>query len=281
MFIDNQTIVNHSVLNFIRDTFNFDFSNYRNESIDKRFHHVLRLFSLRNLDELVILLDNQPEIFPIIRNELTISTTEMFRDVAFWKDIKNLVVPTLLQKKSISIWHGACSSGEEVYSMLILLLDAGYTGKIRLLGTDINTERLEIARKGIFKRGTFIENEEKYKNIGGKGDLSQYGEYIFPSSFKFNEVLRANVSFEFMDLLQDFPEEKFDAVFARNVLSYFELATQNNVVRKLVSSLLPNGFLCFGLRENLSWSDSFTTMSNRFSETNIFSIPSTSISASM
>ena len=271
MFIDiNQTEL-HPLLEFVFQKYTFDFRGYSLNTLKRRVERFVKLFGLRNIHELIQLLENNPAIFDTFRNELTVNTTEMFRDETFWRAIKQEIIPQLALKKEIRIWHNGCSTGEEVYSLAILLENAGILHKASITGTDINTEALKTATKGEYKKRYVDIYNENYKKINGAtSSIYDYGTPTNGDQFQFNSTLRNKINFHYFDDIQGYSEEIYDLILSRNVLIYFTMGLQNQVMSKLFHNLNHNGFIAFGIKENLTWSSSFKYLKEFNSENKIY-----------
>jgi chemotaxis protein methyltransferase CheR len=253
-----------SLFELINSKFKVDFTEYSLPTMQRRVDRVMKLFSLRNMQELHDLVLSDGDIFPIIRNELTVTTTEMFRDIPFWKSIINNVLPEIKAKSHFDIWSNGCSSGEELYSLAIILLENNLLDKVTLIGSDINSEKLDIARKGVFDRKLVDLYAKYYKELGGKKSLFDYIQLINSNEYQFIDKLRNAVSFEYIDTVKELPNRTFDLILTRNVLIYFRMELQELVVSNLVNQLNPSGFFALGLQENISWCNSYHQFTKLF-----------------
>ena len=271
MFLElNQTEL-HPLLEFTYQRFGFDFRGYGLSSLKRRIERFLKLFGLRNIHELIHLLENNPTLFDNFRNELTVNTTEMFRDLSFWKVIQQQLIPSIQNKKSIRIWHNGCSTGEEVYSLAILLLEAGLLDKCSIIGTDINTDAIKTAKKGIYKSRYIDIYSNYYREITGSTDsLHKYGSSIDENQFQFNEELRNKIHFDYFDVIQHHKDEVFELILSRNVLIYFTMGLQNQVMNKLYHNLNREGHICFGYKENITWCSTYKYLTEFSSEEKIY-----------
>lgn len=271
MFLElNQTEL-HPLLEFTFQKFGFDFRGYGLNSLKRRIERFLKIFGLRNIHELIQLLENNPSLFENFRNELTVNTTEMFRDVSFWKVVNQQLIPTLKDKKHIRIWHNGCSTGEEVYSLAILLKEANLLDKCTITGTDINTDALKLGTKGIYKKRYIEIYDANYKSITNSSEsLFQYGNLIDENHFQFDESLRNKIHFDYFDVIQNHKDEVYDLILTRNVLIYFTMGVQNQVMNKLYHNLNREGHICFGYKENITWCSTFKYLNEFSSEEKIY-----------
>lgn len=258
-----------SLFEMINSKFKVDFTEYSLPTMQRRVDRLMKLFSLRDVQELKDLVLSDGGVFPIIRNELTVTTTEMFRDIPFWKSIISNVIPVIKSKEHFSIWSNGCSSGEELYSMAIILSEYNLIDKVTLRGTDINSEKLDKASQGVFDRKYFDLYNSYYKELGGKHSLDNYVEIINERECRFKEFIRNSVSFEYVDTIKSLPESTFDFIFTRNVLIYFRMELQDLVVGNLIEKLNSNGFFALGYQENISWCKSYVKLTSEL-EANLY-----------
>ncbi len=258
-----------SLFELINSKFKVDFTEYSLPTMQRRVDRVMKLFSLRDMQELKDLVLSDGDIFPIIRNELTVTTTEMFRDIPFWKSVLHNVIPVVKSKSHFDIWSNGCSSGEELYSLAIILFENGLLDKVSLLGSDINSEKLESARQGVFDRKLVDLYEKYYQELGGKNSLFDYIQLINENQYQFIDHLRDAVRFEYIDTIKELPTQTFDFILTRNVLIYFRMELQELVVGNLINHLNPTGFFALGIQENISWCKEYQQLSKLF-DSNLF-----------
>jgi chemotaxis protein methyltransferase CheR len=249
-----------SIIALIRRKYGYDFSNYAISSFRRR---VLRLLELKKLTPAALLekLEEQSGFFIQFINEVTVNVTEMFRDHAFWNILRDEILPQIRKNRSqIKIWHAGCSSGEEVFSMAIVLKEMGIRDEVAILATDLDFDALEKGRSGSFPLKGMEVNEKNYKKFGGS--KNSLAEYYTPQNglAVFDTDLVRCVSFLKHDLVTGPVSHKFDLILCRNVMIYFNQALQNEVLRKFHRSLHVMGYLAIGSKESLIWCD----ISNKF-----------------
>lgn len=184
--------------------------------------------------------------------DLSINVTAMFRDPSFYLAFRRKVVPLLRTYPFVRIWHAGCSTGEEVYSMAILLKEEGLYERCRIYATDMNETVLARARDGIFPLATMQENTQNYLKAGGGGTFSEYYTARYDSAL-FKPALRENVVFAQHNLVTDASFNVFNVIFCRNVLIYFNAALQEKVQRLFLESLEVFGVLGLGRKETLKF----------------------------
>lgn len=194
-------------------------------------------------------------------SDFSINVTEMFRDPSFFKSFRTKIIPLIKDYPEIRIWHVGCSSGEEVYSMSILLHEEGIYEKTRIFATDINKCILEKAKQGTFPLDGMQLYTKNYFEAGGKRAFSEYYKAVDDKVF-FHPCLRKNVVFAQHNLVTDQSFNEFDIIICRNVLIYFNKVLQNHVHKLLYNSLSLSGFLGLGKREGIK----FTSYENCYGE---------------
>ena len=240
------------LVTFIKNNFNFDFSQYAMSSFKRRVARVLQLYSISNVDELISGLVNRRELFDEFLKEITVNHTEMFRAPSFWRKLRDQVIPLLACNQPIRIWSAACSSGEEIYSLAILLQEAGVYEKARIVASDINDRVIAKAKSGTYWIRSLEVNEKNYQRFEGKMKLSDY--YVTSGdNYIMNKDLLRNVSFKQFDLVMGSEFSKFDLILCRNVLISFTPELQNQVLRLFNNSLFMKGFLAVGEKETIAF----------------------------
>ena len=239
----------------VKEKYQYDFSNYAMSSFKRRIQRILELYKFPNTDFLLRKVMDDPAFFREFLSEITVNVTEMFRDPSFWRVLRDSIFPNiLLNNSTISIWHAGCSSGEEVFSMAILLKEMDLLDRVKIIATDIDTDILSKAKSGIYPAKNMELNRKNYIRFEGKTDLGDYykeenGRAIL------NKSLVENVSFREHNLVNNAPFSKFDLILCRNVMIYFNQQLQNNVLRMFHESLFKYGYLVVGNKESLIWCD--------------------------
>ncbi len=237
----------------IFDNYGYDFSGYSRASLKRRVERLLQLDDFGDFIQFMSRIRSDNRYVRRLVEELTVNVTEMFRDPSFYRRLRQEVLPTLGTKPFIRIWHAGCSTGEEVYSMAILLKECNLLHKTLLYATDINPGVIEAARNGIFPLRMMKDFSENYMESGGKQDFSQYytANYGFA---KIDETLSHKMVFSQHNLVSDRSFNEFDLIVCRNVLIYFDKELQDRVITLFDQSLSPLGFLALGTKENIKFS---------------------------
>ncbi|MEO6522325.1 MAG: protein-glutamate O-methyltransferase CheR [Mucilaginibacter sp.] len=233
----------------VRQIHGFDFSNYTKASLKRR---VLRIMQLKKLAfwELKNVLTNDQLFFQQFLDEITVNVTEMFRDPSFYKALNTQVLPYLATFQHIKIWSAGCSSGEEPYSLSILMQEAGLKSKSFIYGTDINAEMLGQAKKGIYSLRNIKSYAENYKQAGLPGTLTDHFTIMYDAASVHNE-LKKNTLFSVHNLISDNVFNEFQMITCRNVFIYFDSELQDKILEVFYNSLCSFGFLCLGSKETI------------------------------
>jgi len=242
------------LIDLIKKFHGFDFSCYSKASLKRRVIRIMQNKKQTFYDLKHTLVNNQ-HFFQEFLDEITVNVTEMFRDPSFYKAINNQVIPYLSTYQHIKIWSAGCSSGEEVYSLAILMNETGLREKSFIYGTDINTEMLKEARKGIYSLKKIKSYAENYQYSGLKGSLTDHFTIMYDAATIHSE-LKHNTLFSVHNLVSDAIFNEFQLISCRNVFIYFESELQEKILELFYNSLAPLGFLCMGSKETIR-SDKF------------------------
>lgn len=234
-------------------TYGYDFTNYTRASLKNRINRLCEIDKFPSFAEFRYKLKTDRHYFRRFVDHVTVNVTEMFRDVAFFKALRQQVLPVLRTYPVIRIWHAGCSTGEEVYSMAMILKEEKLYDKCLLYATDINSQALEAARKGIFRLSSMQMYSENYMSSGGQEDFSKYYTAKYDYA-KFDDSLKKNVIFSTHNLVGDGSFNEFQLIICRNVLIYFDKALQTRVFGLFDQSLETFGYLALGAKETLLFS---------------------------
>jgi len=244
------------------EEYGYDFSQYAKASIHRRIISFCTKKKLYNFIELRNALMNDAALFAKFVEDVTVNVTEMFRDPSFYRSLRENVIPTLATYPLIRIWHAGCSTGEEVYSLAILLKEAGLLHKSLLYATDINQSVVGSARKGMFAISTMQQASKNYIDAGGLADLSTYYTANYHLA-KFDTQLSERMVFATHNLVSDSSFNEFQLILCRNVLIYFDRDLQSKVLQLFDKSLDQLGFLALGNKESIKFS-SISKLYNSF-----------------
>ncbi len=241
------------LLDAILNRYGYDFRHYSSASIKRRIKHFLLGTDFKTVSELIPNLIHDKSLFESLLNSLTVTVTEMFRDPYVYRAFRNKIVPVLKTYPFIKIWHAGCATGEEVYSMAILLKEECLYERTQIYATDINQEALERAGKGIFNISSIKKYTDNYQKAGGKNPFSDYYHSDYDSVIMKSE-LKENILFSVHNLVTDSVFGEMNLILCRNVLIYFNKTLQDRVLELFHESLALNGFLCLGNKESIKFS---------------------------
>jgi len=232
--------------------YGFDFRDYSQPSMKRRIWKRTYAEGLRTISGLQEKVLHDSACMERLLLDLSINTTAMFRDPTFYLAFRQKVVAMLRTYPFVRIWHAGCSTGEEVYSMAILLYEEGLYDRCRIYATDINEAVLQRAKEGIFPINTMKENTSNYIAAGGTGTFSEY--YVAKYDYAiFRPSLRENVVFAQHNLVTDASFNHFNVIFCRNVLIYFNSPLQDRVQRLFLDSMETFGILGLGKQETIRY----------------------------
>ncbi|MEG1592225.1 CheR family methyltransferase [Chryseobacterium sp.] len=237
----------------VYELYGYDFSGYSRASFKRRVNRICLLERFTSFAELRYTLINEPEYLKRFVEEVTVNVTEMFRDPYFFKGLREKILPQLGTYPLIRIWVAGCSTGEEAYSMAILLKEANLYHKSLIYGTDLNPSVLETARAGVFPLQQMKLYSENYMLSGGKKDFSDYYTANYDSA-KFDKSLQEKLILSTHNLVSDSSFNSFQLIICRNVLIYFDRGLQERVFRLFDNSLENLGFLALGAKETIRFS---------------------------
>lgn len=232
--------------------YGYDFRGYAPASLKRRLGTVLKRYGLSDMRTLNQRLLTQPDYCERFINEITVSTTELFRDPSAWIALKTQALPLFLSMPQLRIWHAGASTGEEVLSMAILLTEMGLYNRAQIIATDIDKRALSQAQKATYPLRNRALYEQNLKAVFPLSSLDKYAREE-EGQLVFSQELLRNVRFLQHNLVSEGPFGLFEIVLCRNVLIYFTPELQDRVVTKLVDSLVPGGVLMIGTKESLFW----------------------------
>ena len=241
--------------------YGFDFRDYSLPSLRRRIWKRIHAEGLSTVAGLLEKVLHDPSSMERLLLDLSINTTAMFRDPTFYLAFRRKVIPMLRTYPFIRIWHAGCSTGEEVYSMAMLLQEEGVYDRCRIYATDINEAVLQKAKAGIFPLVAMQENTSNYIAGGGKETFSDYYTARYDYAI-FRPSLRDNIVFAQHNLVTDSSFNHFNVIFCRNVLIYFNNVLQDRVQKLFLDSLEMFGILGLGKKESIR----FTAVADRYEE---------------
>jgi chemotaxis protein methyltransferase CheR len=241
--------------------YGFDFRSYAVSSLRRRVKKRMEAEQLATITGLMDRVLHDPTVMERLLRDLSINVTAMFRDPSFFLAFRDKVVPLLRTYPFIRIWHAGCSTGEEVYSMAILLKEEGLLERSRVYATDINEDVLQQAKTGIFPLSGMQAYTANYLKAGGKRSFSEYYTAKYDAAI-FDSSLTQHVLFAQHDLATDRSFAEFNVIICRNVLIYFDRKLKDRVLALFSDSLANFGVLALGKKESLK----FTGAEARYDE---------------
>ena len=237
----------------IADYHGYDFSDYSKASFKRRIDRIYQLDRFRDFSEFLAKIRSDEDYFKRLVEEITVNVTEMFRDPNFYRSIRHEILPKLASKPFIRLWHAGCSTGEEVFSMAIILEEMNLLEKSLIYATDLSPAVLQSAKKGLFPLRMMKQYSENYLAAGGTADFSDY--YIANYGFaKFSERLSKKMVFSQHNLVSDRSFNEFDLILCRNVMIYFDNELQERALKLFDYSLARLGYLALGSKETMKYS---------------------------
>lgn len=251
-FID--TIKKHSV---------YDFTDYSEKSLTRRLDKIMNDYSL-NFAQLIQNVKSNQEFIEQIVKDITVNTTELFRDIKIWQAIRHRLLPKLSNNEQINIWHAGCSTGQEIYSINILLNELGLLERTNIFASDINADVIEKSKLGIYPLSFNIEYLENFDHVVRRNpyNFDQYTDVPYTKYFSIdkkndniiiNDFLKQNIQYKKNDLVtkENVFDRQFDIIFCRNVLIYFNTKLQTELFYLFNESLYRKGFLILGASESI------------------------------
>ena len=241
------------ILEDVASNYGYDFTDYSKASIKRRVNRLCLIDKHKSFAELRYKILNDSDYLDRFVEEITVNVTEMFRDPGYYRVLRDEIIPQLDKNSHIKIWLAGCSTGEEVYSLAIILLEAGLTHKSMLYATDINPTVLNKAKSGVFPISQMKLYSENYIASGGKNDFSSYYTANY-NHVILRDDLKINTIFATHNLVTDSSFNEFQLIVCRNVLIYFNKNLQENVLTLFDDSLEDLGYLVLGNKETIRFS---------------------------
>ena len=232
----------------------YDFGSYARASVNRRVALFQRQSGCDTVADMIPRALHDETFFEGLVRSFSITVTEMFRDPDVYRCLRQEVIPFLRTHPYFKVWHAGCATGEEVYSLAIVLKEEGLYPRATVYATDYNDDALDKAKEGVYaldKAKVFTKN---YQNAAGTGSFSDYYHAQY-GALKLDASLKENITFANHNLVTDGVFSETHLVVCRNVLIYFDKDLQDRVLRLFSDSLAPGGFLCLGSKESLMFSD--------------------------
>jgi len=262
----------------LKNSSKYDFSEYSDKSLKRRLQKVLEDLHM-DITGLITSIRNDNEFAEKVVKEITVNTTELFRDPQVWHTLRSRILPRFKNNKTINIWHAGCSTGQEVYSMMILLNEMGMYDKAKIFASDLNTDVLEQAKKGQYKYRFNIGYLDNFDKVIKQNPLNyeEFNDIPYETYFDIDKMkdtitmkkyLTEKPIFRKHDLVKDgnLFFAKFDLILCRNVIIYFNYSLQNKVFELFHTNLYNKGVLLLGMHETIlgPWAAKFDKMGQAY-----------------
>lgn len=234
----------------VQRAYGHDFRNYAQASLKRRLQQWLSQSGFSSFSQAQASILRERPVFDSLLQGITVNVTEMFRDPEFFAALRDKVVPYLKTYPFVKIWHAGCATGEEAYSMAIVLTESGMAGRYRMVATDINETVLQRAKEGIFPLKAMQDYTRNYQKSGGQAAFSDYYTARYEHAI-FNSDLKDNIVFSPHNLVLDSEVGEMNLILCRNVMIYFKPVLKERCIALFDSCLLSGGFLCLGTKETL------------------------------
>ncbi len=256
----------------------YDLTEYSDKSLMRRLQKILVDFNL-DIPGLVAAIRNDADFSEKIVKEITVNTTELFRDPQVWHMLRSRILPRFKNNKTINIWHAGCSTGQEVYSMMILLNEMGMLENAKIFASDLNSDVLEQAKQGVYKYRFNIGYLDNFDKVIKQNPLNyeEFNDVPYEKYFDIDKVrdtitikkhLTEKPIFRKHDLVKDgnLFFAKFDLILCRNVIIYFNYSLQNKVFELFHTNLYTKGILLLGMHETIlgPWAAKFEKMGQAY-----------------
>ncbi len=261
MVLSDQEVV--FFINTVKNASSYDFSEYSEKSLKRRLQKIL-IDNNMDLITLINKLKTNKDFLEKTVKDITVNTTELFRDPQIWQTLKYRILPKFSENKNINIWHAGCSTGQEVYSMMILLNEMDLLDKAKIFASDLNVDALEAAKKGVYKYRFNIGYLDNFDKVIKENPFNydEYNDVPYNKYFKIDKVTDTIVMNDFLKKKPIFRQHdlvkggnlyfaKFDLILCRNVIIYFKYSLQNKVFKLFHEHLYTNGYLVLGMHETM------------------------------
>jgi chemotaxis protein methyltransferase CheR len=252
----------HLLIDAIYLRYHYDFRRYAPASLKRRLTAALPRLQCETFSQLQDRLLHDPDVFPLLLDYLTVPVSEMFRDPSYFRALRQAIIPVLRTYPSLKVWVAGCSTGEEVYSLAILLREEGLLSRTLIYATDINPHTLQKASAGVYDVNRIAEFTEAHRKSGGNSSLSDYYTAAYGRAV-FDKSLKEHIVFSDHSLATDSVFAEVHLVSCRNVLIYFNRELQDRAIDLFRDALCRKGFLGIGSKESLRFSahaDSFSEL---------------------
>ncbi len=244
------------LLEGIYQHYGYDFRQYAHASIKRRIKRHMGIHHIEHVSQLQDRVLHDKQLMKQLLMDISVHVTDMFRDADFYLSFREHIVPLLHTFPLFHIWHAGCSTGEEVYSMAILLREEGLLDKARIYATDINNHALKTAKQGIYPLSRIKDATALYRLAGGEEDFSDYYVARY-GNVLFDPELKQHITFCNHNLVTDQSFHQFEVILCRNVMIYFNTELKKHALQLFHQSLSPMGILADGSKETVNMKNHF------------------------
>jgi chemotaxis protein methyltransferase CheR len=237
----------------IQESYEIDLRDFALTSLKRRIEKVLKVFNYKSADQLISKIQNDPSFVESFLHTISVSETEMFRDPSFWNEFKDKVIPKLLSVKNNNIWIPCATTGEEFYTLQMILHELGIQDKFKVTISGISQENLDFIKKGEYDLKKSELNEANYKRYSVNRDFKDYAK-LTGRKVIMDSGLRKNASFVKHNIFKDSAPTDACLILYRNKILYFNQTLQNKVLRILDRAICGGGFLIIGVKESFDTS---------------------------
>lgn len=251
--------------------YGLDFTCYEPQSLQRRMNRVLHTLKCESVHELWSRMLKDKSLLSVFMDEISVGLTSMFREPQVWSGLRSLLLGA--NQNSLSIWNAGCSTGEEVYTLNIVLRELGLEQKANILATDMNRTAMEAAKSGIFHKIKMVDYEKNYREYNRFGNFNKYYERHDDNHMMMDKSLLSNVRFSYHNLITDPFTGKFDFIFCRNVMIYFDYKAKDRLLQQFYDQLKPGGYFVLGFFDSMLPESFRTKFNSDYSRLRIFRKP--------
>jgi chemotaxis protein methyltransferase CheR len=238
-----------NIIKVIKETYDYDFTDYALISLKRRFEQVIKLHSIKDTDSLITKLREDKSFFQIFLQEIAVESTEMFRDPSLWRYLRDELLPSMIKEVSkLKIWIPLCVSGDELFTLTILLKEQGWLNLVEIVTSCMNDLMISRIKSGLFRNYKIEVSEDNYGRYQGKGKLSDYYKMSNDQAIRDSSLIK-NVHFIKQNINFDNSPRDIKLILCRNQLIYFTQNLHDKTLKIFSDSLIAGGYLVLGVKE--------------------------------
>jgi chemotaxis protein methyltransferase CheR len=241
----------NSLTNSILIRYGIDFTCYEPKSLRRRIIRLLNHLDMASVQELWVKFLRDAQFIQVFMNEISVGMTSMFRDPVLWRNLKARMESEFTFKRGVHTWHAGCSTGEEVYSLGILLKESRLLHKASAVATDFNQNSVDEARSGVYHKIKMIQNETNYREFNPSDNFTNYFTTDGKNATMDPQLIR-HTEFKYHNLITDTFPTGFDLIFCRNVMIYFDTTAKVKLLDKFHTALNPGGYFIIGFFDTIT-----------------------------